>query len=426
MAVNTAIILAGGKSSRFIKSAKEGARSTPAARFRAPDPETKPRAKTGHKLLMPVLGKPLIYYSIMALHDHPRIGRVIISASRNLIPSIHKIVEKYRFNKVGVIVAGGKERQDSLKNGLDAIKKDTGKKAPGKTQEDIIVVHNAANPLVSPEEITAIIDAAKKHGAAAVGSKIHDTIKELKNGRHSRTHDREKLVAMQTPQAAEHSLLAHALKKADKQHKIFTDESSLLENDGVRVVHVPASAENFKVTTWHDYERVKMIMGDVPEDWLVGIGQDSHAFSSTQKGLFLGGVLLKNFNKLEADSDGDVVLHALYNAVSQGLGEGSLGHIATPMLKEKGITKSGKYLKPLLDKVAKDGYVLNNIGLMLEAKVPAIDPVAPKIKKSISVITGLPVNRIGITATSGDGLTSFGRGEGIQCFAIVSLKKNAD
>jgi 2-C-methyl-D-erythritol 4-phosphate cytidylyltransferase / 2-C-methyl-D-erythritol 2,4-cyclodiphosphate synthase len=410
MAVNTAIILAGGKSSRFIKSANEGPGAT--------GPVTKPRAKTGHKLLIPVLGKPLIYYSIMALHDHPQIGRVIISASPELISPIREIVKKYRFHKVGIIVPGGTERQKSLRSALNAVEK--------AHSGGIVVVHNAANPLVSPEEITDVVAKAARYGAAAVGGKIRDTIKELENGKHTRTHDREKLVAMQTPQAAKYALLEKALRKAEKQHKIFTDETSLLENDGVHAAHVNASADNFKITTWHDYERMKIIMGDVPADWLVGIGQDSHAFSTNQKGLFLGGVLFNNYRKLEADSDGDVILHALFNAISQAIGEGSLGRIATPMLKEKGITKSDKYLETLLAKIAAKGYSLNNVGLMVEAKTPAIDPLADRIKKSLAEITGLPVRKIGITATSGDGLTSFGRGEGIQCFAIVSLKINAD
>jgi 2-C-methyl-D-erythritol 4-phosphate cytidylyltransferase/2-C-methyl-D-erythritol 2,4-cyclodiphosphate synthase len=367
---------------------------------------------------MPVLGKPLIYYSIMALHDHPAIQRIVISASREILPEIKRIIKKYRFPRVSAVVAGGKERQDSLVLGLKALKDI----APAHADSDIIVVHNAANPLVTAEEITAVIRAAQKHGCAAVGGKIHDTVKELKNGRHVRAHDREKLAAMQTPQAARFDLMEKALKKAAKQRKLFTDESSLMGNSGVRAAHVPASPDNFKITTYHDYERVKILLGDVPADWLVGIGQDSHAFSATQKGLFLGGVFIKNLAKLEADSDGDVILHALYNAVSQAIGKGSLGRVATPMLKEKGITKSGKYLESLLKTIRKKGYELNNIGLMIEAKTPAIDPLATKIRAAVAAITGLPTRKIGITATSGDGLTSFGRGEGIQCFAIVSLK----
>jgi 2-C-methyl-D-erythritol 4-phosphate cytidylyltransferase/2-C-methyl-D-erythritol 2,4-cyclodiphosphate synthase len=414
VAVITAIILAGGKSSRFSKS-------VPNKKPGASRCGIQNHAKATHKLLMPVLGKPLIYYAIMAFNDHPRIGRLVVAVSRRLMPKIRGIVKKYHFNKVQMIVEGGKERQDSLLNGLSALEKTFGKNT---IKHDLVIVHNAANPLVSAEEITKVIGAAQKHGAAAVGSKIYDTIKELKKGGRAAFYDREKLIALQTPQAAKYNLLARAFKKATANHHVFTDESSLLEYYGARVAHVPASAANFKVTTWHDYERVKMLMGDLPQNWLVGIGQDSHAFSATQKGLFLGGILIKNQPKLEADSDGDVVLHALYNAIAQAFGAGSLGRMATPMLKEKGINDSGKYLESLLAMVAKKGCSLNNIGLMLEAKVPAIDPLVPKIKKSISTLTGLPVNRIGVTATSGDGLTSFGRGEGIQCFAIVSLKKN--
>ncbi len=191
---------------------------------------------------------------------------------------------------------------------------------------------------------------------------------------------------------------------------------------------IPASAHNFKVTTAHDLERVKHIMGETPADFLVGMGQDSHEFEKSSAAkppapLTLGGVKIKNQPKLKAESDGDVILHALYNAISQALGGGSLGLFATRECRVKGVTDSKKYLRPLLASLARKGYALNNIGIQLECSRPKIDPLASQIKKSLAGLTGLPAHRIGITATTGESLTAFGRGKGIQCFAIASLKK---
>ena len=418
--MNIALILAGGKSSRFAETSRAG---KSVAR-----PSRDNRTAAGRdKLLAPVLGKPLVYYTIQALHDHPQISRIVIAASPTNKKAISALVKKYSFPRVIKIVSGGKDRLQSLQKAFAATRgtATTGKVAAITTgNDDIVLVHNAANPLVTAGEISAVLAAAKKYEAAAAANPVTDTIKVLGGGHHRKTHDRNNLVAAQTPQAAQYGILKKALQKAAKQHKTFTDESSLLENIGIKTRHIPASPDNFKITTRHDYERLKIIMGDVPENFLVGIGQDSHAFSATQKGLRLGGLKLENNRKLEAESDGDVILHAIFNAISQALGEGSLGRIATPMLKEKGITDSGKYLQTVLQKAARRGYALHNLGLMVEAKTPLIDPLVPRLKKSLSAALKLQERRIGITATTGELLTSFGRGEGIQCFAIVSLKKH--
>jgi 2-C-methyl-D-erythritol 4-phosphate cytidylyltransferase/2-C-methyl-D-erythritol 2,4-cyclodiphosphate synthase len=425
-----AIILAAGKSTRFGKK---------------------------DKLLMPVLGKPVLYYALQTIHDHPQVRQVILVVNAGNKKAASLIVKKYHFPKIAKIVIGGNQRQQSLEKGLMAIK--------GANHDEIILVHNGANPLVTEKEISLTINAAKKSGAAAVGKKVSDTIKEIKNGHWVKTHDRDKMIAAQTPQAVHYGLLKKALIKAEKTKTIFTDESSLVEILGLTTKHIQAAAENIKITTAHDYERLKLILGDSPKNFLVGLGQDSHEFTGRgaqaggrrqqellvnrtcwstglvgqqdlsvnrtyrstglvgQQGLWLGGICFKKYPKLRADSDGDVILHALYNAISQALSEGSLGRFATPLLKEKGISDSKKYLANLLKKVAARGYRLNNIGLMIEAKKPKIDPLVAQIKKSLGAITKLPERRIGITATSGDNLTSFGRGEGIQCFAIVSLIK---
>lgn len=392
--MNTAIILAAGTSTRFKQSNK--------------------RAKD--KLFMPILGKPLIYYTLQALHDHPLIQQVSIAVHKSNHAAITNMVKKYHFPRVKKIVVGGATRQNSLERVMDAL----GRFTPN----DILVVHNAANPLVSEKEISDVIQAAQSSGAGAVGYPVVDTIKQIHKGYLVKTHDRNQLRAAQTPQAVQYALLKKALQKAKKTKNVFTDESSLLESIGCKTKHIDAFPENFKITTWHDYERVKMLLGDVPQNFLVGIGQDSHEFEKSKKGLILAGIKFSDYPKLKANSDGDVIFHALYNAISQALGEGSLGRFATPLLKEKGITESGKYLQNVFQKAKKRAYHLHHLGLMIEAKIPKIDPITSQLKKSLSQLTGLPPRCIGITATSGEGLTSFGQGKGIQCFAIVSLKKD--
>lgn len=156
----------------------------------------------------------------------------------------------------------------------------------------------------------------------------------------------------------------------------------------------------------------------------VGYGTDSHSFENSRiKPLVLGGIKLNDKNGLKANSDGDVILHALFNALSQACGGESLGYYADPLF-QKGITDSREYLKIALEMVSDSGYRVNNIGIMVEAKTPRISyENIGRMKRSISRLTGITEKDTGITFTSGEGLTAFGRGKGILAHAIVSLLK---
>jgi len=156
----------------------------------------------------------------------------------------------------------------------------------------------------------------------------------------------------------------------------------------------------------------------------VGFGSDSHKFDRTRsKPLILGGVKLDETHGLEANSDGDVILHALFNALSQACGGESLGYYADPLFK-KGITDSIEYLKIAMNMVSDLGYRIQNVGIMVEALKPRLaHSNIMKIKKSIARLTGVSEKDVGIIFTSGEGLTAFGRGEGILAQAIVSLVK---
>lgn len=158
----------------------------------------------------------------------------------------------------------------------------------------------------------------------------------------------------------------------------------------------------------------------------VGLGQDSHRFgeSKVDKPLVLGGVLISGGPKInEADSDGDVLLHALCNALGQAIGGPSLGVYATPMAK-KGTEDSKEYVLHILKQVKEKGYRVNNVGFMIETQRPRLEQYNLVMRKSISSLLGITIDDVGITVTSGKDLTAFGKGEGIQVFAIVSLVKN--
>ncbi len=155
----------------------------------------------------------------------------------------------------------------------------------------------------------------------------------------------------------------------------------------------------------------------------VGFGQDSHRFSrDPERKLVLGGVAVANESGLDGNSDADVVLHALCRALEQAIGLDSFSQYADEM-SQSGIHDSRAYVKVARSHVEAAGYRVNNVGLSIEALRPKIDPIRDAIKISVANLLGVGVDAVGVNATSGEKMTPFGKGEGIQAFAIVSLEQ---
>lgn len=153
------------------------------------------------------------------------------------------------------------------------------------------------------------------------------------------------------------------------------------------------------------------------------IGQDSHRFGDPCEGslIRLGGIDIPFEKPIIANSDGDVVLHAITNAVSGFTGINILGGEADKICLEDGIKDSSVYLKKALEYVT-DGKIIH-CSVTIECLRPKLMPHIPQMKESIGNLLGIPASSVGITATTGEGLTGFGRGEGIQVFAILSFAR---
>jgi 2-C-methyl-D-erythritol 2,4-cyclodiphosphate synthase len=157
----------------------------------------------------------------------------------------------------------------------------------------------------------------------------------------------------------------------------------------------------------------------------VGIGQDSHKFLKEKgtKDLILGGLKINYDFGLDGNSDADVIIHSLCNALSSAIGGESLSTWADKMCQE-GIKDSVKYLEVILEKIKENNYSVGNISIAIEAKEPKLQTEIERMKNKLAEVLDINVNQIGITATSGESLTAFGRGEGIQAFSIVNLFSN--
>ena len=145
------------------------------------------------------------------------------------------------------------------------------------------------------------------------------------------------------------------------------------------------------------------------------IGQDSHRFTQEEKPLLLGGVLLPGEPGLEANSDGDVLLHALTNAVSGLTGRNILGAPADELCRA-GVTDSRAYLGEALKDLEALGGRIVHVSFSVEARRPHLAAHIPAIRASVAGLLGIAPAHVGLTATSGEGLTAIGRGEGNQLF----------
>jgi len=152
-----------------------------------------------------------------------------------------------------------------------------------------------------------------------------------------------------------------------------------------------------------------------------GLGQDSHAFDSVNgKPLILGGVEFDHPQGLRGNSDADVILHSLTNAISSITGQNILG-VKADALCQQGIIDSAEYLKLALNDL--NGWHIEHIAISIECLVPKISPKIEALKSNIAHLMNTDVTNVGITATTGEGLTAFGRGEGIQVFSIITVSK---
>ncbi|HHU91218.1 MAG TPA: 2-C-methyl-D-erythritol 2,4-cyclodiphosphate synthase [Clostridiaceae bacterium] len=155
----------------------------------------------------------------------------------------------------------------------------------------------------------------------------------------------------------------------------------------------------------------------------VAIGQDSHRFTEPDenKRLILGGVVIEGYPGLKGNSDADVVLHAITNAISGISCVNILGKRADDLCHNKGITDSAVYLKEAIATLGSKEII--HVSISIEALIPKLSPYIESMRKSISALLGIDINSVGITATSGEGLTEFGKGNGIFCTAIITARE---
>lgn len=210
---------------------------------------------TMNKSFMLLHGKPIIVYSLQLFQEMDEVSEITVTIHKDWMKQLIEIINRYRITKVKEIVEGGKERQDSIRNAMETIVR----KNPA--AEDIILVHNAANPLLTKQTIHECIRAAQLHRASVAAYRVKDTIRRVgDDGKSLETLQRSELWGMQTPQCIELGLFWQAHEKAKKENFMGTDDVQLVERLGVFPVVVDCGYENIKITTPEDIAHAEKIL----------------------------------------------------------------------------------------------------------------------------------------------------------------------
>jgi 2-C-methyl-D-erythritol 4-phosphate cytidylyltransferase len=196
------------------------------------------RFGNSNKAFALLAGRPVVAYSLDAFQQSASIERIVLVAGEHTLSEARLLAVTGRWTKLDRVIAGGKRRQDSVRNGLASIEHRT----------DHVAIHDAARPLVRIADIERCVSAAAKSGAAILAVPVTDTLKRVADNRIVETVSRDNLWAAQTPQVFATALLEKAFRTAEENDLTVTDEASLFEAVGMDVVIVEGSPANFKIT----------------------------------------------------------------------------------------------------------------------------------------------------------------------------------
>jgi 2-C-methyl-D-erythritol 4-phosphate cytidylyltransferase/2-C-methyl-D-erythritol 2,4-cyclodiphosphate synthase len=312
------------------------------------------------------------------------------------------------------VTVGGATRQDSVRAGMRMLPADIG----------LVLVHDAARPLVDRATIERCLEATHRCGAAIAAVPVADTLKQVDpDGRIVRTVDRSSLWQAQTPQGARRNLLERASAEADRTGLVCTDEAALLEAAGIPVQVVEGSGRNLKITRPGDLQVAAALLGEALP-MRIGHGFDAHRLVAGRK-LILGGVTIEFELGLDGHSDADVVAHALTDALLGALGLGDIGrHFPDSDPAYKGID-SLLLLTRVVQLADERGFRLGNADLTIVCQRPRLAPHLAAMQTNLARCCRVEPGAINIKATTTEKMGYTGRGEGISAHAVVLLKESA-
>ncbi len=388
------------------------------------------------KQLLDLGGRPMLQWSLDAFLSCGRVGDLIVVVPAEWIDEPPACLRHERIR----LVPGGERRQDSVANGFAAVPEGT----------DIVLIHDAARPLVDSATIDAAIDAAAEAGAAIVALPARDTIKWSSGDaipgagslagevEHTveRTLPRERVYLAQTPQAFRREVLRAAVELGLSGVEA-TDEAALAERAGYAVRLVDGSVRNIKVTTADDLVIAEALVNAQSRGagaraagspgqstFRIGSGYDLHRFAEGRR-LILGGAEIPFDRGLSGHSDADALCHAITDAVLGAASLGDIGaHFPDTDARWHGVS-SVAMLRHAVELAAGQGFRIVNVDATIIAERPKLGPHRAAMVASLAGALGLAESAVSVKAKTNEGVDATGRGEALAVHAIALLQRDS-
>ena len=378
------IILAAGKSERFKK--KKNKISKQFYKFRGISP---------------------LEHLITSVSNSPSINSITLVINKENKEEIKGF--KMKYPKLNTVVSGGNTRQKSVFIALKNIRK---KRI--KTRNDIVLIHDAARPFLENRIIENCILHLKKYDGVFPALNTDDTLRNKKN---LNTYDRNIIISSQTPQAFKFDKIYIAYKRAKGD---YSDDVAIANEFGLRLKKIEGQKLNFKITNPSDIVIYEKLI-DQYYRTRVGNGFDFHKFKKG-KSIKLGGLKIKSKFSLEANSDGDPILHSITDAILGALNEKDIGFHFEPDSKKYKNVNSVIFINKALKLLKNKKGEIINLDLNIICDYPKINPIRDNIRNNLSKVLKINKDSINIKATSTEDEGFVNTKNGIACQTIISLR----
>ncbi|HKG55696.1 MAG TPA: 2-C-methyl-D-erythritol 2,4-cyclodiphosphate synthase [Candidatus Limnocylindrales bacterium] len=363
------------------------------------------------KVWAEVGGRPMLARTLDAIAAAASVARIVVVVAPEQLDGTKSATWLPR--KVVDVVGGGRRRQESVAAGFWRLM------SVAEAGDDrVVLVHDGARPLVSAALVDAVATAARRRGAAIPVVPIAETLKRLDGDVVAGTVDRVGVGAAQTPQGVRVGLLRAALARfpADGPDT-FTDEAALLEACRIPVHAIPGEPSNFKVTVPDDFRRAETALL-AESATRIGFGADSHPFGPGDP-LVLGGVELPGAPRLHGHSDGDVVLHAVADALLGAAGMGDLGRLFPADARTPRGVSSAELLAEVVRRFNATGRRAIAIDVTVVAARPRLGERLDDIRARVAALIGVQIDAVSVKASTGNLSGMEGAGRGISAQAVV-------
>ncbi|MBE7085410.1 MAG: 2-C-methyl-D-erythritol 4-phosphate cytidylyltransferase [Clostridiales bacterium] len=352
-----------------------------------------------NKLLVPFQGSTALEKSINAF-DFDGVEEIVVTSSQNDFAEISSLCEKYPRTRV---VLGGETRSQSVYNALQTV------------STDIVLIHDGARPFITRTAIDNCIHSVYSYGSGICAVDCTDTIAVADKGKIVDVPDRNNLYQIQTPQGFFKENILFAYQQAFEQGEAtYTDDSSVFASFCGKPVLCEGDKANIKLTHANDFSKNAV---------RCGFGVDTHAFGKEQTYITLGGVKIPSDSGLIAHSDGDVLIHALMDALLSAVGLKDIGYYFPDTDEKWKDADSMEMLATVVSMLHEKGYRVQNVSIAVQAEKPRLAKYIDEMKNRLSSALKVDPTAVGITAGTNEGLGYVGEGKGITVYAYALLKE---